>query len=64
MRGNQAKQTGVTPRIMTGEIRLILRVIPCRKSVFSDRLPAQIRVPHSPVIILGVTREDDVRAPK
>src|SRR2546421_7358283 len=31
-----------------GEISIILRAVPCRKSVFSDRLPTQITVPISP----------------
>jgi hypothetical protein len=31
-----------------GEISIILRAVPCQRSVFSDRLPTQITVPISP----------------
>src|SRR6266566_9022333 len=31
-----------------GEISIILRAVPCRKSVFSGRLPTQIPVPNAP----------------
>jgi len=31
-----------------GEVSIILRAVPCRKSVFPDRLPTQIPVPNAP----------------
>ena len=39
-----------------GEIRRILRAVPCRKSIVLDRLPTRIPVPISPDIILGLTQ--------